>query len=73
MHAQVFLEVDMTPPMAAFSDCLAHASSIAAHPAMLPLMRCGLYPGRRRYRRNFDTLYAFHEGPPLSLSAATPR
>eukprot|EP00892_Ulva_mutabilis_P010425 jgi/Ulvmu1/7755/UM039_0063.1 len=57
---RVFLEVDMTPPMAEFADCLAHASSVSAHPIMLRLLRLGLSPGRRRFRHNFATLYAFH-------------
>ena len=66
------MEVDLIPPMAEFSDCLAHASSVAAHPLQFPLLRLGLYPGRRRYRHNFDTLYSFHEGPaPPSLFLPT--
>eukprot|EP00892_Ulva_mutabilis_P010423 jgi/Ulvmu1/7753/UM039_0061.1 len=57
---RVSLEVDMTPPVAVVANCLAHASSVAAHPLQYPLLRLGIYPGRRRMRRNFDTLYAFH-------------
>ena len=66
------MEVDIIPPMAAFMDCLAHASSVAAHPLQYPLMRLGLYPGRRRYRRNFDTLYKFHKGASRPPLCATP-
>ena len=56
------MEVDIIPPMAVFTDCLAHASSVAAHPLQFSLLCLGLYPGRRRYRRNFETLYNFHKG-----------
>ena len=66
----MFFEVDVIPPMAAMSDSLAHVNSVAAHPNQLRLLRLGLYPGRDRFQRNFDALYAFNQGAPLSLTRA---
>eukprot|EP00892_Ulva_mutabilis_P006221 jgi/Ulvmu1/3971/UM181_0005.1 len=57
---KVFIGVDARPPIAALHDTLDHSSATAAHPLMFPLLRLGLYPGFRRYRRNWDALYNFH-------------
>lgn len=59
---QVFLEVDMMPPLDALNDALQQASVVSAHPAQYQLLKRGLYPGARRYRRNWKALYDFHYG-----------
>eukprot|EP00892_Ulva_mutabilis_P006220 jgi/Ulvmu1/3970/UM181_0004.1 len=58
---KVFIGVDAKPPVV-LEDTLEHASATSAHPLMFPLLRLGLYPGFRRYRRNWDALYNFHCG-----------
>ena len=63
---QVFLEVDIMPRMDVIADALDHANTVAAHPLQFRLLRRGLTPGYRRYRRNFDHLYEFHKGAPAS-------
>eukprot|EP00892_Ulva_mutabilis_P010420 jgi/Ulvmu1/7750/UM039_0058.1 len=59
---KVFIGVDARPPLAALHDTLDHSSATSAHPLMFPLLRLGLYPGLRRYRRNWDALYNFQCG-----------
>jgi hypothetical protein len=47
-------------PLAEFDDALQQAGKLIVHGAMLPLVRCGLLPGRKRESRNFTALYDFH-------------
>ena len=54
--------VDRRPPVRVLEDTLEHSSATSALPIIFPLLRCRLYPGYRRYRRNFDALYAFQCG-----------
>lgn len=54
--------LDQTPPLAALEDTLSHASATSIHPAQFQLLKRRLYPGYRRYRRNWQALYDFYSG-----------
>eukprot|EP00892_Ulva_mutabilis_P006218 jgi/Ulvmu1/3969/UM181_0003.1 len=57
---EVLLKVDRVLPAAAMHDVLQQIEEVAAHPVQYALLRRRLYPGYRRYRRNFKTLYKFN-------------
>ena len=58
----------MMPPLKEFNSVMSHANTVSAHPAQFALLKRGLYPGYRQFRHNFDVLYKFHCGAPLSPS-----
>ena len=65
--------MELEYPVEALMDTLTQASATSAHPALHRLLRWGLFPGFRRYRRNWSALYAFHCGAPcLVVHATTP-
>ena len=52
----MFFETEEAYDMKAFDDGLAHAGAAVFSPFAVPLIRCGLHPGYRRYRRNYGKL-----------------
>lgn len=56
------MEVDRIPPLDAIGPLMRQANAASAHPALFALLKSGLHPGSRRYRRNFNALYTFNCG-----------
>lgn len=63
---QVFLETESVAPFEAVYDTMAHVTAISGHPLFYKLLKRGLMPGYRRYRRNWRRQHAYHCGAALA-------
>eukprot|EP00892_Ulva_mutabilis_P004477 jgi/Ulvmu1/2400/UM133_0001.1 len=57
---KVFLGTEQIAPLDALEDTMEQVTAVAAHPLHYQLLRRGLLPGYRRYRRNWQALHDYH-------------
>ena len=69
---QVFLGTEEMAPLDTLADAMHHITTVGGHHLHFQLLKRGLLPGYRRYRRNWKTLHDYHcRAPPSSCPCCT--